>query len=497
MLTRRLGLVELPRRELALCAAAAGATALIALLGVHKLGTAGLLAPLALVAVLILLIRPVFAVSLVVVVVTLVEGPTFGIFASASRIYETGFKDVSLVDMMVMVAVAAVGLDLVRKQRRLYVPRPLAVPLVCLALAMVAGAVVGHAAGTSLRFAITSEHVLAYLLLLPLAVVNLDVDRAQVTRLLGGALVLACVKAGLGLLEVVGHLGSPIEGVATLTYYEPTANWVVMIALLTLVAALLARERLRWWALAMIPLLTASLVLSYRRSFWIGAVLALMLMLMLATTPVGRRMLVPTALAIAAAVWLVGSIHFQDQIPIVKRAATLTPSKIEGSAEDRYRLNERANVWAAIEANPITGLGAAIPWKADVQTLSLETGGEGREYVHFAALWFWLKLGILGLFAYVGMMLASMWISVQAWRASHEPLLKAFGVASLCGLVGLIVIDTTASFTGVDPRFTIVLAAQVGLLARLVLTADEQDSDEDEVSALMPPPLEPTVPAAR
>ena len=46
------------------------------------------------------------------------------------------------------------------------------------------------------------------------------------------------------------------------------------------------------------------------------------------------------------------------------------------------------------------------------------------------------------------------------------------------------VIDTTASFTGVEPRFTVLFAAQVGLLALIVRTADRsqlaaEDRNED------------------
>jgi O-antigen ligase len=471
MLSRRLGLVGLPRRELMLCVGASGATALIALAGAHKAGTAGLLVPAALVLVVILLLRPVLAVGLVIFLVIACEGPTFGIFTFASQLYSIGFRDLTAVDALVAIAVASVGLDVLRTGRRLYVPRPLLLPLVILALAMVAGVVVGHAAGASLRFAVSSEHVLVYLLLVPVAVVNLDIDRRQLTWLLFGAFALAVVKAALGLLEVAGHLGSSIEGVTTLTYYEPTANWVIMVAVLTVFAAVLARAKPPLWMLLASPLLFGSLLLSYRRSFWIGAALAILLLLMLGTTPVGRRLLVPSALAVAVAVWLLGSIHFQDQIPVVKRAATLSPSKLEASAEDRYRLNERANVLAEIRAHPITGLGVTIPWKATAQTLSLEVSSEGRQYVHFAALWFWLKLGILGLFAYLGMMIASMVIAWQAWRARIPPLLRAFALASLCAMVGLMVIDTTASFTGVDPRLTLAFAAQVGLLARIVLLA--------------------------
>jgi O-antigen ligase len=489
--------MRLPRGELLLCVSAAGATALVALAGVHAAGTAGLLTPLAIVLAVILLLRPLLAVALVVVLMILAEGPSFGLLSFGSHLYLIGFKDVSLVDGFVAVAVAAVGLDLIRKRRPLYVPRPLVVPLVTLVLAMICGIVVGHAAGASLRFAVTSEHVLAYLLLLGLAVVNLDIDRRQVTWLLAGLFVLAGVKAALGLVEVAGHLGTPIEGVATLTYYEPTANWLIMIAALSVFAAVLARGRPPLWMLAVSPLLVASLLLSYRRSFWIGAVLGILLVLMLGTTPVGRRLLVPASLAVLAAVWLLGSIHFQNQLPIVKRASTLTPSKLQASAEDRYRLDERANVLAEIRAHPISGLGVTIPWRATAQTLSIEGEPEGRQYVHFAALWFWLKLGILGLFAYVGMMIGSMWVAWQAWRVSSEPLLRAFALASLCGMVGLLAIDTTASFTGVDPRFTVLFAAQLGLLGLLVRTVDaspSQDySDDDGLEQALIGPMAPAM----
>jgi hypothetical protein len=465
MLARRLPLMAPPRRELMLAAAAASITAVIALAGAHKLGTEGLLAPIALVAALILLARPLAAITFVVVLVIVCEG-TFGILTFTAKVYEIVAKDVSLLDVLVAIAVAAVAIDVIRSGRSLYVPRPLVVPLMTLALAMVAGVVVGHGSGASLRFAVASEHVLAYMLLLPLAVCNLELDRRQVMWLLGGALVLAGVKAFLGLVEVGAHLGPSIEGVAELTYYEPTANWVILIALLSVFAAVLARARPPLWMLLTSPLLLACLVLSYRRSFWIAGVLGILLVLLLGTTPHGRRLLVPVGLGLAAAIWLLGSVHFQGTAPLVKRATSLSPTRIEASAEDRYRLNERADVIAAIESHPIAGLGVTIPWKATAETLSIEGGeAQGRQYVHFALLWFWMKLGILGALAYVGFQLAAMWISWRAWRRSREPLLRAFALASLCGVVGLLAMDTTASFTGVEARFTVVYAVQVGLLA--------------------------------
>jgi hypothetical protein len=120
-----------------------------------------------------------------------------------------------------------------------------------------------------------------------------------------------------------------------------------------------------------------------------------------------------------------------------------------------------------------------------VHPLSVEHEG-GRDYVHFAALWFWLKLGILGLFAYIAVIAGAMTLAWKAWRSAPEPLLRAFGLASLAGIAGLVVMETTASFTGVDPRFTVIFATQVGLLAQLAFRAGraQEPASSDSTAAV-------------
>jgi len=269
-----------------------------------------------------------------------------------------------------------------------------------------------------------------------------------------------------------------------LTYYEPTANWLVMIALFGIVATLLARVRPPMWVLLSGPLLFASLLFSYRRSFWIAVVLGLLLVLLIGTSPMGRRLLVPTSLALGFAIWAMGSINVGSQVPILKRVASLTPSKLESNAEDRYRLDERANVLGEIREHPLTGLGMTIPWAATVRPLSVEHEG-GREYVHFAALWYWLKLGILGLVAYVGVIVGGMLLAWRGWRATRDPWMRAFSLASLCGLAGLVAIETTATFTGVDPRFTVLFATQLGLLGHVVRLGGQQQQDRSTAAAYL------------
>lgn len=463
MVARHLRPVSRAPIDLPLAVAATVATALLALLVSHRVGGLGILAPLAVVLVAIAVLRPLLTVTVVVGLTVLCEGPSFGILTFSSHLYVQVYKDVSALDLLVVLAVFAVALDLIRSGRSLYVPSPLKLPLTVLALAMTAGAITGHAAGASTRFVLASEDVLVYLLVMPLVVANLDLDGKQLRWLLGGAVALAIVKAVLGLIEVASGHGQAIDG-ATLTYYEPTANWIVMIALFAIFAAVLARVKPPLWMLLGTPLLLASLLLSYRRSFWIAAVLGALLVLLLGTSSLGRRMLLPVGLLVALAIWLLGSTTFQSQSPIVKRVSSLQSSKVEANVEDRYRIDERANVLSEIDRHPVTGLGMTIPWEATARPLPVEHEG-GRLYVHFAALWFWLKLGILGLLAYVSIIAAALALAFRAWRAGLDPISRAFGLASLCGVVALVVLDTTASFTGVDARFTVLFGAQLGLLA--------------------------------
>jgi O-antigen ligase len=474
---RSLRLLAFQRKDPLLATAAAAMLALLMAAGVKVLGTAGLLLPLVLILAAILITRPLLTLVLVVGATILCEESSFGLFKFTSVLYSQAYKDISLLDLLVALVLASAFLDVLRHRRVVRVPRALVLPLMLLALAMMVGLYTGHASGVSLRYSAFSEHILVYLLLLPIAVANLDIDRRQIQRLVGGAMALAIFKSIAGLVEVALHRGVVVEGHTNLTYFALAPLWLIVLGLLAVLAAALARYKLPLWALLSSPLLIACLLLSYRRAVWIGFALGMLLVVLLGTSPRGRRVLLPAVLAIAVAIWLVGSIQFESQLPLVKRITSLNSATLEANAEDRYRLDERTNVLSEISQHPVTGLGMGVPWQATAAPLSVEHE-EGRQYVHFAALWFWLKLGILGLLAYVGVMIASATLAWQTWHRSREPMMRAFGLASLCGIAGLCVMDATASFTGVDARFTLVFAVQIGLLSRLAQRADPADAGQ-------------------
>jgi hypothetical protein len=483
----RLHARSLDGRELLTGAAACAFTALAIILAGHKLSpTLAPLAPLGIALVVVLLMRPLLCLCVTVGLTILLEG-TFGLLSSQADFYKVLFHRLTVLDGLVALTIVAVGLDVIRDGRQLRFPRELRIVDTVLVLGLICGVAVGKGGSSGLKSLVLAENVISYLLLLPLAVANMRVDRGQLRLVLGGVFALALVKAVLGLLEIAAHKGIAIEGSANLTYYEPTANWVVMLALLGVVAAVLARLRPPLWMLLGSPLLIASLVLSYRRSFWIATLLGLLLVVLLALSPVGRRLLVPTALIVAAGVWLLGSIHFQSSSPIVKRAESLSPTSLTANVEDRYRLDERANVLADLEKKPITGIGVLGTWQATKRPLPVEHE-DAREYVHFALLWWWMKLGIFGLLAYPLLMFSTARLAWRVWRHGQEAIVRAFGLASLCGIAGLIAAETTATFTGSELRFSVVFAAQIGLLALLSSQigsreAGDSESDQDPPGA--------------
>jgi O-antigen ligase len=464
MLTLRHRLQGFAVESLLAALAAATATLAIALFAERRLGGVGLFVPLILVAVVLLIRRPVAAVATAVALPILCEGTTFGI-PVMTRLYDHVYKQLTALDVLVLLAGVAVALDLIRRRRQPHLPAALGFPLLLVALAMAAGLAVTRAGGASLRDTLFSMHVLGYLIVLPISIVNLDLDRPQLERLLKGAVALALLKAAMGLVVMATGGSVELDTGTHLTYYEPTANWVMLVALLGIVAAVAGGTRERWMALA-VPLLFAALLLSYRRSFWIAAVLGLVLVIVLGTSRQGRRVLLLAVALAGVAIWLIGSVEFQAQTPLATRVQSLAPSKIQQNAEDRYRLDERVNVIAEIKRHPIDGIGLQAGWVASARPLPVEHLN-GRQYVHFGLLWWWLKLGILGAAAFVSLILGGLLLSWRTWRRNRVPLLRCFGIASMCGIVGLVAVETTASFTGVDARFTVVIAAQLGLLATL------------------------------
>jgi O-antigen ligase len=385
-------------------------------------------------------------------------------------------------EALIALAVAAAAIDVARRHDA-RLPEPLTLPLMLLGAAALSGVVVGLFNGAAFNDVATAVRPLILLIVMPIVVVNVVRDREAIRRLLLVAALLVALKAVVGIgAVIVGH-GAQNPGEPSSTYFEPTPNWLSMAFMLVFVAVLVDRRRPPAWVFAIALLSVTSLLLSYRRSFWIAAVVAILLVLLIGAGRVRWRTVLPGLAILAAAVWLTVNTGVVGELsgPLSERARSLRPSEIELNAEDRYRIGERRNVVADIEQHPITGLGLAVPWTGRFPP-SVDRPGS-RDYVHFTALWWWLKLGVLGAIAYLWLWATSVWTAYRVWRKQRDPWFREVGLGLTAALIGLAIAETTAAFTGVADRFSVVIGVALGVLAAILAEARRETRDRSGIAA--------------
>ena len=234
------------------------------------------------------------------------------------------------------------------------------------------------------------------------------------------------VKTAFGGLAWVLGAGRVIEG-TVLTYYAPLANLLLLAFVLGVLAARLRGAALPRFVLWLAPLALAVLILSFRRNFWIALVLGAVLVVLVAVGARGRLLLVPAGVLIVISLYfgLTALSASQSDSPVVQRAQSLTPSKVQGNAQDRYRLDEQRNVRAEIARHPVFGIGLGVPWTARYPLAQALPGG--RQYTHVVLFWYWLKLGLLGVIAYLWTMAAAIGTGLRVWRTTTTAASRAPG----------------------------------------------------------------------
>jgi O-antigen ligase len=436
-------------------------TGLFFVILIERAGPAAALLPLAALVVAFLLSQPRLTLAALLGVVIVIEADPVGLLPIGPSFYAPIRAGQTPPDLLFYILIAGTGLHLLRERSHPRGIGPMTLPMIALAAAAIGGLATGYYAGAGSGLVMSALRF-AQLLLLPFIVANLLTDAASVRGFLVGAAGLAAFKAVTGLLAVATGAGFTVDG-GVITYYEPAANWLMLMFLLFALAARMRRFSLPTWVWWAVPLALLAFVLSYRRSFWLAAAFAVVVVLVTAS----RRSL-RTALAIVGAglvLVLAGTAALggssEVQSPVLERARQLQPGQIGEDRGDRYRLDEQRNVVAELREAPITGLGMDIPWSARYP-LSEE---HDRNYTHVILLWYWLKLGLIGVLAFIWLYAMAMWTAFGIWRNHPTELVRIAALAALGGLIALAIVELTASFTGVEPRLTIVFAALLGWIA--------------------------------
>lgn len=449
--------------SLAILACGAG-VGLVLAVGIAKLGVLVPVAVVALAAAWVLVWRPGATFALLVGSVIVFEN-TQGALLTMRGWYQ-GLPVILLgpTDFLLFVLIGGVVLEISRDHDAKRLAGPFTAPMLLLAVATFGGIVVGKTSGaTTIEIFPQVRPLLFFLVLTPLAGYVLAKQERWRTTLQVAA-VLIPLKAVVGIATRL-YGGELAPGQGAVTFYEPTMNLLMVVFLLTLLGAAIRKVPLPRWVWCSGPVVFVSLLLSFRRSFWVALLLGLVLVGLAAAGRRSRPFVALGLLAVGLAFWTVVSAggSTDSTNPIIDRAQSLSPSRLEATSGDRYRFEEQRNVIAEVRAHPITGLGLGIPWTQRYPISESHPGG--RYYTHVTPLWYWLKLGIFGTVAYVWIAAAAIRVSYRRFRTSRDRLVQVVGLALAAGWVGLVVAELTGPFTGIDFRLTVVASLALGWLS--------------------------------
>jgi len=304
---------------------------------------------------------------------------------------------------------------------------------------------------------------IAYVFLVPLLAVNVIRDTRSLKVFAAIVAALGAIKGVAGLYVSGGGFGNTVEE-EVISFLNPVPNLMMLILALGVVAALIRKVKIPVWMIAAAPIGLLSLVFSFRRSFWIAAAFTLIVVIIIASRRRGRAVLAVAAVTLALTVVgavTVGSSDNPSASPLAERAQTLSPGGIGSNRGDRYRGDERHNVIENIERAPLTGIGLGVNWKVH-QPLA---EAHDRRYAHVATLWYWLALGPLGLIAYLAVFGSALWTAVRIWRRHPDEIVQVCAIAAFGAILGLAIVELTATFTGIEPRVSLILGAALGWLA--------------------------------
>jgi O-antigen ligase len=474
-------------------------TALVLDAGITRAGTIAVVLPVALLGAAYLLMHPGVAFGVLVGSTILFEEATEALFDVSAHPFYAYVGPVQPTDLLFALFLGSLVLS--GSLRRGSGPNevdlrdlgPFDLPLLLLAVAIGFGAVNGFF-GLHLPAALLIEtKTLVYLVAVPVlgaALLRRPEQRRHAVAVIG---VLVVVKAAYGVLAILLGRGLDDGNGGELTYYEAPINHLCLLYLLAVLAAPFAGAKLPRWAIVGTPVVAACLALSLRRSFWIAFVISVVLLLIVATGQRGRPWLFVGGVAIGLALWLtlIAGGSTDSTNPVVARAQSINAEDIRSNSTDRYRLEEQDNIIAELRRSPSTGIGLGVPWTAR-SPLSEEHIG-GRAYVHNIVLWYWLKLGPLGLAAYLWLTATATWCAYQVWRRARDATERAVGLALAAGAVGLAIAEMTGSFSGAGLRFTVVLGA---LLAWTIAAYGDLADERSPDAAATDPMLQATAPTS-
>lgn len=275
------------------------------------------------------------------------------------------------------------------------------------------------------------------------------------------------VAAGLYLLIGLTRLATHPDWVAQTIplFYDSLSSLLFVLIAYYVVAAwsqgLLSRSQTLWMSV-LAGFMMLFVLVSFRRTMWGAAVLALLPLL--AFMPASRRnyLLIGGS---AAALVMGGAILLS---PVGEAVLAAVAARLgETSEEDQstaYRMVLFRYFATHYSEIPLFGHGPRPLWNEMVTVKQFRIS---LENVHSLYFWIWLRLGHAGLVVFITGMIG---IMAQAWSLSRRAADPRFRVVALMVLLGTLMFLFSGIFNPVysQPRYVITLGLGLGLLSRMM-----------------------------
>lgn len=274
------------------------------------------------------------------------------------------------------------------------------------------------------------------------------------------------IVAVIFLIRWLAGIGEYLFDVLIPVFYWP-ALFMILFASLVLVSTWLAGirhlDRLRRIGV-MVGGLAATLViaLSFRRSFWLGWVVGMVVVV--ATSIRAGHLRSRKAFLLVTLIVLAGAVAFAafGAEAFTARLASIAPgSETAYSATNQDHVNDLIEALNQIEKSPILGLGIGQFY----DTPLLATWKEESFEVHNSLLHAWVKFGLLGLVAFLGFHFS--WVRASLRVADPDPTLRAAHAGVAAYVVGQLA--NTFTQTWVYGRFQ--MAVHLGVVLACLLVA--------------------------
>lgn len=410
------------------------------------------------------LARPGAAILTVALLVLITEDDAASFFR-LEMLYEPSPYGLSALNVSILLC--GLGVILRRRRRGSAVVGlgSLQLPLIVLLVLVPLGVFLGASAGGTMR-AMSNEFAGIYVMVfVAWTITNFLENEHQMAALARFVGLIIVFRSALSLWAFVTGRGTPLyEGSSTSTSsLDPATNWLRVATIVGLVAAGALRA-LRWWAVLVLALApAAALYLSFRRSFLLGLGVALFaLVVVLAVRSAGARLAVLALVAGLAFVVANPTLGTGSSTSTGREIISLGNLGHDRTFADSYRRIERRNVFTDLRDQPF-GLGFGVPYTVRYALPDYVPGIQA--YVHMAPLWYWMKLGMAGALAYLVLLVVAFGLAIRAALSAQGPWFRAAMLGAGAGVVALAFADLTASFTGVDPRYSIVAGALFGLIS--------------------------------